>query len=163
MKGYVRASRSNVQLPAALDRAAERKVVCSDGRELGQVVDIIFDEYHTDRAYLEVESDGRLKINHKYFLTPTKAVDLDTDPIVVDMSTEELIAAPGHDQSMPFSEEYEVALMGFWGVQMHEDVEAVRDPLTERPGQTHAMRAEQFDSDPNHPHAHYRQVDRENT
>ena len=156
MKGFVRASRSTVQLPEDFDQAAGRKVVCRDGRELGNVIDIVFDQYHTDRAYLEVESDHRFEINHKHFLTPTKAVDLGTDPIVVEMSSEELTSAPGHDTSMPLSEEYEVALLGFWGTQMSHNVEAVRDPLVERPGGSHTMRPEQYDSDPTAPHSRYR-------
>ena len=158
MKGFVRASRSTIQLPEDLDRAAGRKVICSGGRELGHVVDIVFDQYHPDRAYLEVESDHRFEITHKHFLTPTKAVDLSADPIVVDVSAEELTSAPGHDPSMPLSEEYELALLGFWGAQMSHDVEAVRDPLVERPGESHSMRAEQFDSDPKTPHSHYRRT-----
>ncbi len=156
MKGYIRASHATVQLPRELDEAAGRKVVDSDGRPIGHVSDVVFDEFHTDRAYLEIESDHRFEINHKHFLAPILALDLETDPISVGMSAPEMEQLPGHDRSIPFSAEYEMALLGFWGTQMSHDVEAVRDPFVERPGETHSMRAEQFDSDPDTPHSGFR-------
>ncbi len=156
MKGYTRASRATTQLPAQYENAAGRDVVDSTGHHLGHVTDIVFDSYHVERAFLEIESDGRFEIRHKHFLAPVGAVDLEADPIAVGMTTSEMEKMPGHDHSVPFSEEYEVALMGFWGTQMHQDVEAVRDPLVERPGESHSMRPEQFDSDPDSPHSRYR-------
>jgi sporulation protein YlmC with PRC-barrel domain len=161
MKGYVRASRSTVELPHILDDAAGRQVVCQDGKLLGHVTDIVFDENHAGRAYLEIESDRVFEISHKHFLAPVEAVELDADPIVVSMVAREIAAAPGHDHSLPFSEEYEMALLGFWGTQLSQAVEAVRDPLVERPGETHSMRPEQFDSDPEAPHSRYRMRQRE--
>lgn len=156
MRGYLRASQSTAQLPEELDRARGRSVVCEDGNRLGHVVDILFDEYHTERAYLEVESDGFLNFNHKHFLTPVALADFSGDPIRVNVSTETIEKGPGHDRSAPFSEEYEMAVLGFWGTQFNRDVEAVRDPLVERPGELHSMRPEQFDDDPVDPHVHYR-------
>lgn len=156
MKGYSRASRATMQLPEDYEKAAGRKVVDSEGHHIGHVTDIIFDEFHLERALLEIETDGRFEIRHKHFLAPIQALDLDSNPISVEMTKEEMEDMPGHDHSVPFSEEYEVALMGFWGVQMHEYSQAVRDPLVERPGESHSMRAEQFDSDPNSPHSRYR-------
>jgi hypothetical protein len=160
MKGYVRASRSTVALPAALDGAAGRAVSDAKGQHIGHVSDVIFDEFHVERAFVEIESDGVFEINHKHFLAPVAALDLESDPIVVSLTVDETRELPAHDASMPFSEEYEMALMGFWGTQFSHDVEAVRDPLVERPGETHSMRAEQFDDDPGQPHTQYRTRDR---
>jgi hypothetical protein len=160
MKGYVRASGSTVELPEALDGAEGRPVVDARGKHIGHVTDIVFDEFHVERAYVEIESDGVFEIRHKHFLAPVVALDLEADPIVASISVDETNELPAHDRSMPFSEEYEMALLGFWGTQMSHYVEAVRDPLVERPGETHSMRAEQFDDDPEHPHSHYRTRER---
>lgn len=160
MKGYVRASTSTVALPEDLDAAAGRDVSDRKGTHIGHITDVIFDEFHVERAYVEIESDGVFEITHRHFLAPVSALDLDADPIVVSLTVDETRELPGHDPSMPFSEEYEMALLGFWGTQFTQDVQAVRDPFVERPGETRSMRAEQFDSDPDDPHVHYRNRDR---
>jgi hypothetical protein len=160
MRGYVRASRSTVALPEELDSAEGRAVSDLEGHHIGHVTDVIFDEFHVERAYIEIESDGAFEINHKHFLAPLAALDLEHDQIVVSLTVGETKELPAHDPSMPFSEEYEMALLGFWGAQFSHNVEAVRDPLVERPGETHSMRPEQFDNDPDQPHSHYHVRDR---
>lgn len=156
MRGYQRASRAQVELPKELEDAQGRRVVDRDGRRLGHVVDVLFDDYHRERVFLEIESEGFLEWRHRHCLAPVDGSALQQDPIVVDAAREELEQLPTHDPSQPFSEEYETAVLGFWGVQMHENVEAVRDPLTERPGESHSMRPEQFDADPRNPHSRRR-------
>lgn len=156
MRGYQRASQAQIQIPRSIEDAQGRDVVCRGGERLGHVIDVLFDDYHRERMYLEVESDGRLEIRHKHFLAPIDETSAQGDPIMVDIAYEEMADVPTHDHSQPFSEEYETAVLGFWGTQMHEDVEAVRDPLTEKSGELHSMRPEQFDDDPETPHANRR-------
>lgn len=161
MKGYVRASTSTVALPEELDSAAGRAVSDKAGRHIGRITDVIFDEFHVERAYVEIESDGAFEFSHRHFLAPVAALDLSVDPAIVSLTVDRMRELPSHDPSMPFSEEYEMALLGFWGTQFTHDVEAVRDPLVERPGETHSMRAEHFDDDPVNPHVQYRVRDRD--
>ncbi|MFW6075647.1 MAG: PRC-barrel domain-containing protein [Chloroflexota bacterium] len=161
MRGYQRASQAQIQIPRSIEDAQGRDVVCRGGKRLGHVVDVLFDDYHRDRLYLEVESDGKLEFRHKHFITPVDESSVDEDPIFVDVAYEEIGDVPTHDPSQPFSEEYEAAVFGFWGTQMHETVEAVRDPFTEKSGELHSMRPEQFDDDPHTPHANRRNRRRE--
>lgn len=150
---YERASDTQIQLPRSLEDLQGQEVVDSEGEKLGHVVDIIFDRFHTEKAYIEIESDGFLEIRHKHFLAPISASQVEDGTVRVACFQRELKELPEYNPSQPFSEEYENALLGFWGAQFQQDVAAVRDPFTERPGELHSMRPEQFDDDPIDPHA----------
>lgn len=155
---YIRASEATAELPRELEDVQGREVVCADGEKLGHVVDVLFDRFNTTYAFLETERHGFLGIHNKHMLAPIPWEHLQDDPIQVSMSAHELHDQPDYHPSMPFSDEQEMALLGFWGVQMHEDAEATRDPLIERGGRGLAMRPEQYDSDPIHPHDHTRNI-----
>ncbi len=79
MKGYVRASTSTVALPEELDAAAGRAVSDKAGRHIGRITDVIFDEFHVERAYVEIESDGAFEFSHRHFLAPVAALDLSVE------------------------------------------------------------------------------------
>lgn len=153
---YVRASESQTELPREMEDLQGREVVDSDGHKLGHIVDILFDQFHIENAYVEIESDSLLGIRHKHFLAPVAASQLEDGTVRVACFQRELNDLPDYSPSQPFSEEYENALLGFWGTQFTDDAEAVRDPLTERPGELHSMRPEQFDDDPIDPHSNWR-------
>lgn len=153
---YERASETQMQLPKSLEDLQGREVVDSEGHKLGRVVDILFDQFHTENAYVEIESDSLLGIRHKHFLAPVSASRVEDESLKVACFQRELNDLPDYSPSQPFSEEYENALLGFWGTQFTDDAEAVRDPLTERPGELHSMRREQFDDDPVDPHSNWR-------
>ena len=155
---YIRASRATTELPRELEDVQGRTVVCSGGEKIGHVIDVLYDVNNTRYAFLETETDGFLGMHKKHLLAPVPWGHLDSDPIQVSMAKEELHTHPDYHPGMPFSDEQEMAVLGFWGVQMHEDVEATRDPLIERGGQGLAMRPEQYDSDPIHPHDHTRNI-----
>ena len=158
---YVRASQSPVDIPRELEDLQGKEVIDSEGNKLGHVIDILFDQFHTENAYIEIESDRLLGIIHKHFLAPVGSSRAEDGRLRVACFQRELQDLPDYNPSQPLSEEYENALLGFWGTQFHQDVEAVRDPLTERPGELHSMRPEQFDDDPIEPHAHPRMLPRD--
>lgn len=154
---YVRASSTTMELPEGVEGLEGREAVDSQGEAIGHVVDILFDQFHPERAFLELETDGFLGIGQKNLLAPFDREAVKSDPIVIPATKEVLHDAPSHDPSMPLSEEYEVALAGYWNAGYEWTTPpAVRDPFTERPGETHAMRPEQFDDDPIDPHANPR-------
>jgi hypothetical protein len=133
-----------------------KEVVDSEGKKLGHIVDILFDQFHTENAYVEIESDSLLGLRTRHFLAPVAASQVEDGSVRVACFQRELHDMPDYNPSQPFSEEYETALLGFWGTQFTDDAEAVRDPFTERPGELHSMRREQFDDDPVDPHSNWR-------
>lgn len=151
---YVRASQAQIELPKELEGLEGREVVDRDGEKLGHVIDLMIDQFHHENSFLELETDGFLGIGRKQLLAPLRWDQVGNDPITVNVAKEELHNAPDYDPSMPFSEEYETALAGYWNLPYHwTKPPAVRDPLTERPGESHSMRPEQFDDDPHQPHS----------
>ncbi len=154
---YIRASQAQTALPREIEGLQGREVVDRDGEKLGHIVDLLIDQFHTQNCFLELETDGFLGLGRTYLVAPLRWDQVTNNPIVVDAAKEELHDAPEHDPSVPFSEEYETALAGYWNLPYHwTKPPAVRDPLTERPGETHSMRPEQFDDDPHQPHANPR-------
>lgn len=113
-------------LPRELDEAAGRRVVDRDGHDLGHVIDIIYDEYQVEHAFLEVESDHTFERHHKHFLAPIAAADVEQNPIVVPISIKESEKPPGYHSSMPFSEDYEMAVLGFWTDETDPDFRSRR-------------------------------------
>jgi hypothetical protein len=155
---YMRASEATAELPRELEDVQGREVLSADGEKLGHVVDVLFDQFNTSYAFLETERHGFLGIHNKHMLAVIPWDQLSDNPIRVSLAAQELHGQPDYHPSMPFGDEQEMAVLGFWGVQMHEDAEATRDPLLERSGHGIAMRPEQFDRDPINPHEHYRNV-----
>lgn len=155
---YIRASTATTEVPRELEDLEGREVISADGEKLGHVVDVLFNTSNTSYAFLETERHGFLGLHITHMLAPIPWDHLQDNPIRVSMSAHELHDQPDYHPSMLFSNEQEIAVLGFWGVQMHEDAEATRDPLIERGDQGLAMRPEQYDSDPIHPHEHTRNI-----
>ena len=155
---YIRASEATTELPRELEDVQGREVVCAGGENIGKVIDVLYDQFNTQFAFLETETHGFLGLNKKHLLAPVPWGHLQDDPIQVSMAKSELHQHPDYHPSMPFSDEQEMALLGFWGVTLHEDVPAVRDPLIERDGQGLADRIEQYDADPAQPHEQQRNI-----
>lgn len=154
---YIRASRAQIQLPEAVEGLQGREVVDSEGESLGEVVDILIDQFHHEHSFLEIETDGFLGMGKKLLLAPLRLEDAEADPIVVGISKEELRDAPDYEPSMMLSEEYEVALSGYWNLpSFWTKPPAIRDPFMEQAGELRSMRPEQFAGDPHTPHANPR-------
>lgn len=154
---YIRASRAQIELPMVVEELQGRDVVDCDGDELGQVVDILIDQFHHEHSFLEIETDGFLGMGKKHLLAPLHLDHANADPIVVEMSKEQLHGAPDYEPSMMLSEEYEVALSGYWNLPSYwTKPPAIRDPFVEQAGELRSMRPEQFAGDPHQPHANPR-------
>lgn len=150
---YIRASHAQIELPKEIEGLEGREVFDREGEKLGHVIDLLIDESHQERIFLELETGGFLGLGRKHLLAPLRGDQVTNETITVDCAKEELHGAPDHDPSVPFSEEYESALAGYWNLPYHwTKPPAVRDPFTERPGELHSMRPEQFDEDPHQPH-----------
>lgn len=106
-------------LPDELSDANGRKVVDSNGDEIGHVVDVLFDPYHIERAFLEIRSDheGFLHRKERYYLAPLDMEAVKEDPISVPMVKKEIQEMhPEYNPAGALPDGYEEEIIGFWGV-----------------------------------------------
>lgn len=91
--------------PLTLERPSEdvrhRKVLDSDGNEVGKVADLFIDEQERKVRFLMVQAGGFLGLGGEHFLIPIDAVkDVTADHVVIGHSLEHIAGAPRYDPEL---------------------------------------------------------------
>jgi sporulation protein YlmC with PRC-barrel domain len=111
----VRLSDAHLTLAAADQDIRGRKVIDSDGREMGVVDELMIDDLEKKVRFLRVEAGGFIGFGGKRFLIPVDAIrTIDSDQVHIDRSCEHLQDAPPYNPEL-ISEEEILCLYGYYG------------------------------------------------
>lgn len=93
-----------------------RKVIDSDGRDVGVVDELMIDDAENKVRFLRVEAGGFLGIGGRKFLVPVDAIQkIDADRVQIGCSCEQLKDAPAYDPDL-ISEAEILKLYGYYGM-----------------------------------------------
>ena len=110
-----------------------KKVQGTDGKNLGEIKDLVIDPLDGSISYAVLDFGGFLGIGDKYFVVPWEALQLTKDQktIVLDVSKKDLKQAPGFDKNnWPdlSNQAYAVIVYEYYGVPLPDNEE---DPAIE--------------------------------
>jgi sporulation protein YlmC with PRC-barrel domain len=93
-----------------------RKVIDSDGREVGVVDELMIDDAEKKVRFLRVEAGGFLGFGGRKFLVPVDAIHkIDAERVQIDRSCDNLKDAPAYDPDL-ISEAEIMKLYGYYGL-----------------------------------------------
>lgn len=92
-----------------------RKVLDSQGEEIGEVDDLLIDDVEMKVRMLRVEHGGILSIGTDHFLVPVDAVTSVTDGAVhIDRQRSRLTDVSGYDPAVTYEETYYADVYEWW-------------------------------------------------
>lgn len=102
------------------DAAADvrgRKVVDTNGDEIGEVHDLLVDDEELEVRFLDVGAGGFLGIGEHRFLVPANAVTrVEPDRVHVCRDRDQLRDVPTYDPELTEDTDYYANLYGWWGL-----------------------------------------------
>jgi len=105
----------NVADPSADVRG--RKVVDSEGQEIGKVEDLFVDEQERKARFLRIAAGGFLGIGEHHFLMPVEAVArVEDDCVHISRNRDRLLDVPAYDPKLE-DDTYYAGVYSWWGYQ----------------------------------------------
>lgn len=93
-----------------------RKVVDSNGEEVGDVDDLLVDDQENKVRFLRVGAGGFLGIGEQHFLVPVDAVErIEPDRVHITRERAGLADVPTYDPELAEDPAYYTDLYGWWG------------------------------------------------
>lgn len=93
-----------------------RKVVDSNGDDIGEVDDLLVDDQENKVRFLRVGAGGFLGIGEQHFLVPVDAVErIDSDRVHITRDRASLSDVPTYDPALADDPAYYTDLYGWWG------------------------------------------------
>jgi sporulation protein YlmC with PRC-barrel domain len=92
-----------------------RKVVDSNGDDIGDIEELLIDDTEKHVRFIEVASGGFLGIGETRFLIPVDAIkNIENNVVHIDRSRQDVMSAPHYDPELT-NEDYVTRLYGYYG------------------------------------------------
>lgn len=93
-----------------------RKVVDSDGEEIGTVEDLLIDDQENKVRFMRVGEGGFLGLGRQHFLVPVDAISsVEPERVHIDRDRIRLADVPVYDPELADDPDYYANLYGWWG------------------------------------------------
>jgi sporulation protein YlmC with PRC-barrel domain len=109
-------SDTELTLANADEDIRHRKVIDSDGQEIGTIDELIIDDHQKKVRFLRVAAGGFLGLGAQKFLIPIDAVArIDKQSVQINRTREHVAAAPAYSPELVPDQSHIDRLYGYWG------------------------------------------------